>query len=99
MKVWLAVNRRFFSRLTVLRLAQLVFGGHAMPAGRPVFPDSTTLNRQDPDVGPQYRSAIFYANKEQKRVAEAYIKQINDAHVFGKSIVTQVVPLVWAGGE
>jgi len=55
--------------------------------------DPTTLNRQGPDVGPQYRSAIFYANEEQKRVAEAYIKQINDAHVLGKPIVTQVVPL------
>ena len=55
--------------------------------------DATTLNRQGPDVGPQYRSAIFYANEEQKRVAEAYIKQINDAHVLGRPIVTQVVPL------
>ncbi len=55
--------------------------------------DPTTLNRQGPDVGSQYRSAIFYANEEQKRVAEAYIKQINSAHVFDKPIVTQVVPL------
>jgi len=55
--------------------------------------DPTTLNRQGPDVGPQYRSAIFYADEEQKRVAEAYIKQINDAHVLSKPIVTQVVAL------
>jgi peptide-methionine (S)-S-oxide reductase len=55
--------------------------------------DPTTLNRQGSDVGPQYRSAIFYANEEQKHVAEAYIKQLNDAHVLAKPIVTQVVPL------
>ena len=55
--------------------------------------DPTTLNRQGPDSGTQYRSAIFYANEEQKRVAEVYIKQINDAHVLRNPIVTQVVPL------
>jgi len=55
--------------------------------------DPTTLNRQGPDVGPQYRSAIFYADDEQKRVAEAYIKQINDAGVLDKPIVTQLAPL------
>ncbi|MCX6834316.1 MAG: peptide-methionine (S)-S-oxide reductase MsrA [candidate division Zixibacteria bacterium] len=55
--------------------------------------DPTTLNRQGPDTGPQYRSAIFYANEEQKRVAEAYIKQIDDAHVLRNPIVTQVAPL------
>ncbi len=55
--------------------------------------DPTTLNRQGPDTGPQYRSAVFYINEEQKRVAEAYIKQINDAHVLRNSIVTQLVPL------
>jgi peptide-methionine (S)-S-oxide reductase len=55
--------------------------------------DPTTLNRQGADVGTQYRSAIFYANQDQKRVAEAYIKQINEAHVLRSPIVTQVVPL------
>ena len=55
--------------------------------------DPTTLNRQGPDIGPQYRSAIFYTDEEQKRVAEAYIKQINDANVFRTPIVTEVVPL------
>ncbi|MBI2686510.1 MAG: peptide-methionine (S)-S-oxide reductase MsrA [Acidobacteria bacterium] len=55
--------------------------------------DPTTMNRQGNDVGPQYRSAIFYADEEQKKVAEAYIKQINDAHLLSKPIVTQVVPL------
>ncbi len=55
--------------------------------------DPTELNRQGPDSGTQYRSAIFYSNDEQKKVAEAYIKQLDDAHVFGRPIVTQVVPL------
>lgn len=55
--------------------------------------DPTTLNRQGADVGPQYRSAIFYADEEQKRVAEAYIQQLNEAHVLSQPIVTQVVPL------
>lgn len=55
--------------------------------------DPTTLNRQGPDVGPQYRSAIFYTDAEQKRVAEAYIKQLNAAHVFRSPIVTEVAPL------
>jgi peptide-methionine (S)-S-oxide reductase len=55
--------------------------------------DPTQLNRQGPDTGRQYRSAIFYADDEQKRVAEAYVDQLNKAHVFDKPIVTQVVPL------
>jgi peptide-methionine (S)-S-oxide reductase len=54
--------------------------------------DPTELNRQGPDSGTQYRSAIFYMDDEQKRVAEAYIQQLNAAHVFSKPIVTQVVP-------
>lgn len=55
--------------------------------------DPTTLNRQGPDTGPQYRSVIFYVDEEQKLVAEAYIKQIDDSHVLQDPIVTQVVPL------
>jgi peptide-methionine (S)-S-oxide reductase len=55
--------------------------------------DPTTLNRQHNDVGTQYRSSIFYADEEQKRIAEQYIKQLNDAHVFRSAIVTKVVPL------
>ncbi len=55
--------------------------------------DPTTLNRQHYDVGTQYRSAIFYANDEQKTIAEAYIRDLNGAHVFKDPIVTQVLPL------
>ena len=55
--------------------------------------DPTTLNRQHYDVGTQYRSSIFYANDEQKRIAEDYIKQLNDAHVYKHPIVTKVEPL------
>ena len=55
--------------------------------------DPTQLNRQGPDVGPQYRSMIFYKDAEQKRIAEAYIKQSDGAKVFYAPIVTEVVPL------
>jgi peptide-methionine (S)-S-oxide reductase len=55
--------------------------------------DPTELNRQGPDEGTQYRSVIFYTNDEQKRIAEAYIAQLNQAKVFSRPIVTQVAPL------
>ncbi len=55
--------------------------------------DPTELNRQGPDTGTQYRSAIFYSNQEQKSIAEAYIKQLNGAKVFTGTIVTQVAAL------
>ncbi len=55
--------------------------------------DPTELNRQGPDEGTQYRSAIFYGNDEQKRVAEAYIAQLDQAKIFHRKIVTQVVAL------
>jgi peptide-methionine (S)-S-oxide reductase len=55
--------------------------------------DPTQLNRQGNDVGPSYRSVIFYADEDQHRVAEEYIKQLDAAHVFSRPIVTQVVPL------
>src|SRR6185437_2529766 len=71
------------SRLTYGQLLQIFFSVH----------DPTQLNRQGPDVGTSYRSAIFYANDEQKKIATAYIAQMEAAHVFSKPIVTQVVPL------
>jgi peptide-methionine (S)-S-oxide reductase len=55
--------------------------------------DPTQLNRQGPDTGRQYRSAIFYIDDEQKRVAEGYIGQLNKARVFDKPIVTEITPL------
>lgn len=71
------------SKITYGTLLRVFFSVH----------DPTQLNRQGPDVGTSYRSAIFYANQEQKRIADAYIQQLDTAHVFPKPIVTQVVPL------
>jgi peptide-methionine (S)-S-oxide reductase len=55
--------------------------------------DPTQLNRQGPDYGRQYRTAIFYKDAEQKKIAEAYIKQLDEAQLFKKPIVTEVVSL------
>ncbi len=55
--------------------------------------DPTTLNRQGPDSGTQYRSAVFYQGAEQKKVTEAYIAQLDAAKAFPRKIVTQVAPL------
>jgi peptide-methionine (S)-S-oxide reductase len=55
--------------------------------------DPTQRNRQGPDVGPQYRSAVFFANERQQQLAKAYIDQLEAAHVFRGAIATQVVPL------
>jgi peptide-methionine (S)-S-oxide reductase len=72
------------SRITYGQLLQVFFS---------VALDPTQLNRQGPDEGTQYRSAIFYGNDEQKRIAEGYIAQLNQTKVFPKPIVTQVVAL------
>lgn len=55
--------------------------------------DPTELNRQGPDTGTQYRSAIFYTSEEQHRIAQDYIRQLDAAGKFSSPIVTQVVPL------
>lgn len=68
-------------RISYGRILQIYFS---------VAHDPTQLNRQGPDYGPQYRSAIFPANPEQTRVAQAYIAQLNRAGVFGAPIVTRV---------
>ena len=72
------------SQITFGQLLQIFFS---------VAHDPTELNRQGPDTGTQYRSVIFYANADQKKIAEAYIAQLDGAKVFPRKIVTQVVPL------
>lgn len=66
-----------------------------------VVHDPTQMNRQGADIGTQYRSAIFYTSEEQREVAVAYVKQLDEAKVFGRPIVTQIVPLerFYAGEE
>ena len=55
--------------------------------------DPTQMNRQGPDVGTSYRSAIFFTTPEQERVAKAYIQQLDGEHVFNGKIVTELTPL------
>ena len=71
------------SRLTYGQLLRVFFTIH----------DPTTLNRQGPDEGTSYRSAIFYATPDQQRIASAYIAQLDADHAWPHKIVTQVVPL------
>ena len=72
------------SRVSLEKILQVFFS---------VAHDPTQLNRQGPDVGSQYRSAIFFADEEQSRVAKAYIDQLTKANVYKRPIVTQVVKL------
>jgi peptide methionine sulfoxide reductase msrA/msrB len=71
------------SKISYEKLLEVFFATH----------DPTTKDRQGNDVGPQYRSAIFYANEEQKELAEAYIQDLTNAKVFSKPIVTTLEPL------
>ncbi|HUB81427.1 MAG TPA: peptide-methionine (S)-S-oxide reductase MsrA [Bryobacteraceae bacterium] len=72
------------SRISYGRLLQVFFA---------VAHDPTAIDRQGPDTGPQFRSAIFYSSEGQKQVAQAYIRQIERAHVFQRPIQTQVTLL------
>ena len=72
------------SRITYGQLLRIYFS---------VAHDPTQLNRQGPDEGTSYRSAIFYTNEDQKRLANAYIAQLDQEKVFPRQIVTEVTPL------
>ena len=72
------------SKITYGRLLQIFFS---------VVHDPTQLNRQGPDVGTSYRSAIFFTSEEQRTIATAYVAQLEAGKVFPKKIVTQIVPL------
>jgi len=70
------------NKISFTELLEIFFSTH----------DPTTLNRQGNDIGTQYRSVIFYHTEEQKKEAEKYKKQLNDAGVFDKPIVTEIAP-------
>jgi peptide-methionine (S)-S-oxide reductase len=65
-------------------LLKVFFGTH----------DPTTMNQQGNDTGPQYRSVIFYTSEDQKKVADEYIKELEDNKVYPRPIVTEVTPFV-----
>ena len=66
--------------------------GHILQVYFSVAHNPTELNRQGPDVGTQYRSAIFPVNAEQAKIAKTYIAQLNQAHIFSAAIVTKIEP-------
>lgn len=68
--------------ISFLQLVQVFFGSH----------DPTSLNRQGPDRGPQYRSIAFYKNSQEKQIIEGYIKALQDQKVYDEPIVTEVKP-------
>ena len=72
------------SKITYGRLLQIFFA---------VAHDPTQLNRQGPDTGKQYRSAVFTASDSQARIARAYVDQLNQANTFGRAVVTEITKL------
>jgi peptide-methionine (S)-S-oxide reductase len=74
-----------------MELVQVFFGSH----------DPTTLNRQGPDRGAQYRSIAFYENDEEKKIIEAYMAALEESKRYGRPIVTEVMPLTtfWKAEE
>src|SRR5580693_436587 len=72
------------SKITLGQLLKVFFS---------VAHDPTQLNRQGPDTGTQYRSAIFFANQDQQRIAQAYVDQLSQLKLFSRPIVTQIVPM------
>lgn len=72
------------SKITLGQLLKVFFS---------VAHDPTELNRQGPDTGTQYRSAIFFTTPDQQRIAQAYVAQLDQAKIFSKPIVTQIAPL------
>jgi peptide-methionine (S)-S-oxide reductase len=77
--------------VSFFELVQVFFGSH----------DPTTLNRQGPDRGPQYRSIAFYKNDEQKMIIEEYMKALDESKVYDQPIVTEVEPFTvfWKAEE
>ncbi len=69
-------------KISFTELVQVFFGSH----------DPTTLNRQGPDRGPQYRSIAFYQNESERKIIQAYIKALTDNMVYDRPIVTEVAP-------
>jgi peptide-methionine (S)-S-oxide reductase len=88
-----AVRRAMRSRSVSPSIRLKVSYGQILKVYFAVAHDPTQLNRQGPDVGTQYRSATFYADEEQKRIAQAYIDQPEKAEVFPRPVITQDVPL------
>lgn len=72
------------SKISLHKLLEVFFATH----------DPTTLNKQGADIGPQYRSGIYFVNDKQRQIAMDLINQLNESGVFGKKIVTEVAPLI-----